>query len=221
MRCVLVLVLASCSAGEPCDGVDGRCITLHVSSETIDRIDQLELDVLYGDRHGTATTDDGVVSLPLVTAIELPGSGTIEVGVVAAGKRSGVMLGTGAEQTTVTTRADLALELAPTGDCQAGAFYCGGDMIAGDAETLYQCNGGGVPLARGRCLHGCTVNPAADDQCNAGNDACMEGGYYCGGDKLTGDPQSRYRCTGGVGTDRVVCEAGCVVAPAGTDDYCR
>ena len=29
---------------------------------------------------------------------------------------------------------------------------------------------------------------------------------------LAGDPQSRYRCTGGVGTDRMVCPDGCVIA---------
>ncbi|HEY5927525.1 MAG TPA: hypothetical protein VIV11_37835 [Kofleriaceae bacterium] len=223
MRLALLALLTACGGSDPCDAITGRCIALQVESATVDRIDQLELDVLYGDRHGTATTSDGVVELPLTTAIEVQGSGSLPVGIVAAGKLAGVVLGTGAAQTTSEpgARVDVTIELAPTGDCEAGGYYCGGDKLAGDADTLYQCNGGGVPLARGRCMHGCTVRPTLDDQCEGGSAACIEGGYYCGGDKLAGDPQSRYRCTGGVGADRMICPDGCVVAPPGEDDYCR
>jgi hypothetical protein len=217
-----VLVLAACS-DDPCDGVAGRCIALHVESTSVDRIDQLELDVLYGDRHGTATTSDGVVDLPLTTAIELPGDGTLLVGIVAAGKLAGVVLGAGADELEVGAAAHvtMSITLAPTGDCTAGSFYCGGDMIAGDPQTLYICNGGGVPFARGRCLHGCTVVPGGNDYCEGGDLPCIEPGFYCGGDKLDGDPQSRYRCSGGAGIERMVCPNGCVVAPPGDDDYCR
>jgi hypothetical protein len=94
-------------------------------------------------------------------------------------------------------------------------------MLAGDPQTLYQCNGGGVPLARGVCRHGCTVRPTQDDQCDGGPEPCKEGGFYCGGDKLAGDPQSLYRCSGGVGVDRMICADGCVVAAEGFDDDCR
>jgi hypothetical protein len=223
MRRLLVIALAGCGSANPCDEVAGRCIALHVDSATVARIDHLELDIVYGDRHGTATTGDGVVDLPLVTAIEVTGSGTLAVGIVAAGKLAGVVLGTGAAQTTLAPNAhvEVALELAAVADCQAGAYYCGGDMLAGDPQTLYQCNGGGVPLARGVCRHGCTVRPTQDDQCDGGPEPCKEGGFYCGGDKLAGDPQSRYRCSGGVGVDRVICPDGCVVAPEGFDDDCR
>jgi hypothetical protein len=219
--CAMVLV-AACGT-DPCGGVSGRCIALRIDSESIDRIDQLELDVLYGDRHGTATTSDGVVELPLVTAVALPGSGTLEVGIVAAGKLAGVVLGTGADQIEVAAAAhvDMSITIAPTGECTAGSFYCGGDMIAGDPETLYICNGGGVPFARGRCLHGCTVVPGGKDYCEGGDMTCMEPGFYCGGDKIDGDPQSRYTCSGGTGINRMVCPNGCVVAPPGSDDYCR
>jgi hypothetical protein len=222
MRYAVLILVAACGS-DPCDDIAGRCITLRVDSATVDRIDQLELDVLYGDRHGTATTSDGVVELPLITSVELPGEGTIAVGVVAAGKLSGVVLGTGAGRLEIADSAhvDLEIELAPIADCQAGAYYCGGDMLAGDANTLYQCNGGGVPLARGYCSHGCTVTPADDDQCDGGAMPCIEGGLYCGGDKLVGDPQSLYRCSGGVGVERKVCTDGCVVAPPLSDDYCR
>jgi hypothetical protein len=220
---VALVMLAACGDTDPCAGIAGRCIALRVDSATVERIDQLELDVLYGDRHGTATTSDGVVELPVVTAIELPGEGSIAVGIVAAGKLGGVVLGTGAARAELASdaRLDLDIELAPSADCQAGAYYCGGDKLAGDASTLYQCNGGGVPLARGYCVHGCTVRPTLDDQCDGGTQPCVEGGFYCGGDKLAGDPQSLYRCSGGAGVDRMICSEGCVVAPAGTDDHCR
>jgi hypothetical protein len=217
------LPLAACGKASPCDDVTGACIELHVESATVQRIDQLEIDVRYNDRHGTKTTSDGVVELPLVTSVELPGSQALDVGVVAAGKLAGLVLGTGAGQVMLAKAAhgELTIELSPVADCQAGAFYCGGDKLAGDASTLYQCNGGGVPLARGKCLHGCVVSPAQDDACDAGPDACKDGGFYCGGDKLVGDPQSLYRCSAGTGIDRVECSDGCVIAPAGSDDHCR
>lgn len=223
MRAAALLLVAACSEPSPCEGVASACIELHVESATVDRIDQLELDVLYNDRHGTKTTSDGVVELPVVTSIELPANGPFDVGIVAAGKLAGVVLGTGAAQTMVSEAAhiDLTIELSPVAVCEAGAFYCGGDKLAGDASTLYQCNGGGVPLARGKCLHGCTVTPTVDDACDAGPDACKNGGFYCGGDKLAGDPQSLYRCSAGAGVDRMVCADGCVIAPAGSDDHCR
>jgi hypothetical protein len=48
-------------------------------------------------------------------------------------------------------------------------------------------------------------------------------GDYCGGDKVSdGDDDTLYRCNGpGAATVRERCAAGCVVAPAGQDDYCR
>jgi hypothetical protein len=221
---LVTVFAAGCGTPDPCDDIDGACIALHVESRTVERIDHLELDVLYGDLHGTATTGSGVVELPLVTAVEVtPVTATLPVGIVAAGKLGGVVLGTGAVQTTLEPGAqvELTLELAPIADCQAGAFYCGGDMLAGDASTLYQCNGGGVPLARGRCAFGCLVRPTQDDVCQGGGGTCIDGGSYCGGDKLDGDPQSLYRCENGVGVDRMVCANGCVVAPPMNDDYCR
>lgn len=225
MRSLAALALLSgCGSPDPCEDIAGACIALHVDSRAFDRIDHLELDVLYGDRHGTATTGSGVVELPIVTAVEIaPVTDAMPVGIVAAGKLAGVVLGTGAVQTTLEPDAhvDLSLELVPPVECVAGAFYCGGDKIAGDPNTLYQCNGGGVPLARGRCIHGCVVRPTQDDQCDGGPMTCIEGGEYCGGDKVDGDPQVLYRCSGGVGVPIRTCANGCVVAPPGEDDYCR
>ena len=227
MRRAVLVLLAACGGDDgPCGGVDGACISVRVTSESIEAIDQLELDVLYGDRHGTTATQPGgggTVALPLVTSIELAVSSETRVGIVAAGKLAGNVLGTGAATTTVQPdmRATIEIVLAVPAQCDAGAFYCGGDMLAGDAQTLYQCNGGGVPLARGRCTFGCVVRPAADDLCDGGPMTCKEGGFYCGGNEVDGDPSTRYRCVGGVGTAPMFCPDGCVIAPAGSDDDCR
>ncbi|HUH02742.1 MAG TPA: hypothetical protein VML75_12175 [Kofleriaceae bacterium] len=220
------LAAACASDPDPCEGVDGRCLAVRVTSATVERIDQLELDLLYGGYHDTLTlqADGGrVVSLPVTTAISIDGADPIAIGVVAAGKLSGLVLGTGAASATlqVGTHGAIEIELADTQDCVAGGLYCGGDKLAGDPDTLYQCNGGGVPLARGVCDFGCLVRPAADDTCRGGGGTCVEGGFYCGGDKLDGDPQTLYRCAGGTGTDGVECADGCVVAPPGMDDFCR
>lgn len=221
-------LLGGCGDPDPCAEIAGTCLAVRVDSSIAGEIDQLELDILYGDRHATTTTQaEGgrVVALPVTTAIELEPAGTepIWVGVVAAGKLSGVVLGTGAGSAELTPgdRGLIEIRLAETRDCVAGGFYCGGDKVAGDPDTLYQCNAGGVPLARGRCEYGCVIRPGDDDVCRGGGGTCVEGGFYCGGDKLDGDPQTLYRCEGGVGTAGVECADGCVVSPPGTDDVCR
>jgi len=55
-------------------------------------------------------------------------------------------------------------------------------------------------------------------------DADAKVGDYCGGDKVSNaDPKTLYQCTGPGSKPTVVkvCSAGCVVAPAGSDDYCK
>jgi hypothetical protein len=229
MRRALLLLLAACG-NDPCDGIDGRCIALRIESSAVDRIDDLELDVLYGDRHGNATTSDGVVELPITTAVELPGDGAIDVSIVAAGKLAGSVVGTGAGQTTLAANAhgELAIMLGPVEACDAGAFYCGEHKVAGDPGVLYQCTANGAPRARGRCVHGCIEQPTPNDFCDNGPDTCpadgkpcCEGGFYCGGDKIDGDPQSLYVCMNGAGANRMVCPNGCVIGEPGHDDYCR
>lgn len=226
---VIAALLASAGCGgddDPCASAAGACLAVHVRSATVDRIDQLELDLLYGDNHATSTTqaDNGrVVPLPLATSILLDLPDTTSIGIVAAGKLSGVVQGTGAATATLAPgeHASVTIELAPLQACVAGGLYCGGDKIAGDPDTLYQCNAGGVPLARGLCAFGCVVRPADDDTCRGGGGTCTDGGFYCGGDKLDGDPRTLYRCSAGDGIDAMLCADGCVVAPAGQDDACR
>ena len=222
---VAVVVVTGCTDDDPCAG-KSTCVRVDVRSEVVARIDQLELDIVYGDRHATTTTQAAggrTTSLPLSTAIvlEVPGSAPISVGVVAAGKLGASVLGTGAGSTALAPHghATVELELTPAADCSAGALYCGGDRLAGDSRTLYQCNAGGVPLARGACSAGCLVRPGKDDVCDA-QGTCRDGGSYCGGDKLVGDPQTLYVCMAGVGTAPKPCADGCVVH-ASDDDACR
>ncbi|MEJ7602656.1 MAG: hypothetical protein WKG01_32500 [Kofleriaceae bacterium] len=226
MRRVALVLVAACGDPAPCDDVAGTCVELAVESATITEIDHLELDVLYGDTHGTTTTQlpgGGTVGLPLATAIvlALDEAGPIPVGVVGAGKLAAVVLGTGAGSTMVAgdEHVTIKLVLAPPRDCVEGGYYCGGDKVAGDSQTLYECNGAGVPRARGRCDLGCIVH-TPDDQCQ-GAGGCVEGGDYCGGNKLDGDPRTLYTCTAGGGTNPRECADGCVVQPAGNDDRCR
>lgn len=224
------VLLASCSDDDPCAGA-ATCVRVDVGSETIATIDQLELDIVYGERHATTTTQapgGRTTALPVSTAIVLDldgaasGGAALAIGVVAAGKLGASVLGTGAASTSIAPgeHATIAVELSPIEDCVAGAFYCGGDRLAGDPQTLYQCNAGGVPIARGVCIAGCLVRPGRDDVCRASPGVCQDGGTYCGGDKLEGDPQTLYVCSGGVGTSPVVCPAGCVIRD-GDDDVCR
>jgi hypothetical protein len=231
----LASLLAAFACGDvvdPCGEASGACVAVRVDSDTADEIDQLELDVLYGTRHATTSTQaDGgrAVSLPVVTAIEVdlaelelePGE-PLSVGVVAAGKLGGLLQGVGAGSATVPAggRADIDITLAPPQECTPGGHYCGGDQLAGDPNTLYTCIEDSVPQARGVCTAGCQVQAADDDVCRADGGRCVEGGFYCGGDKLVGDPATLYTCASGAGVNGQLCPNGCLVRP-GKDDVCR
>jgi hypothetical protein len=224
-RALLVLLVACGEDPDPCAAVEGACIALRVDSTTVDAIDLLELDILYGDRHDTTTTalaDNGAVGLPIVTSLAVEVAAPTPIGIVAAGKLGGNVLGIGAASTTLDAnqRVELDLVLAPRSTCQTGGDYCGGDELAGDEATLYRCTDG-VPVARGRCVHGCTVREGIDDGCEGGPERCVEGGLYCGGNEVVGDPRSLYRCEDGQGVARMMCPNGCTIGPPGSDDFCR
>jgi len=53
----------------------------------------------------------------------------------------------------------------------------------------------------------------------AGN-GCHEGGRYCGGDVVSGDPGTLYVCQGGQAVVAAVCDNGCQVNPAPINDAC-
>lgn len=106
--------------------------------------------------------------------------------------------------------------------------YCGSDHVTGGAKnTLYSCSGPNTDAkALAVCAAGCVVQ-AGDDVCKAPPvptcDSTAKTGDYCGGDKVSyASPNTLYHCTG-PGPAKVVkvCASGCVVAPAGSDDYCK
>src|SRR5512133_3587516 len=51
MRIVVLAVLAACGSDDPCAGIKDTCVALHVTSPTVARIDELDLDLLYGTQH--------------------------------------------------------------------------------------------------------------------------------------------------------------------------
>lgn len=213
-----LLLLAACGQGDPCDGVAGTCVTLHVTSPDVARIDTLDVDLLAGSFHATATTS-GDASPPLETAIELALTGELDLGIVAAGRLADDLVGTGFARLTVGDGAhiDAHLALVAPQACVEDTLYCGGNLVAGSSDTLYACKAG-APIARGVCPGGCAIRPNKGDLCTGAGGACVTGGLYCGGDKLDGDPQSLYKC----GTGLVMaCANGCVIGSAGHDDACR
>ena len=227
LAAALVLPLAACGdPPDPCAGATETCVAVTVTSSSVERIDLLELDLLYGALHDTLTVQlDGATHLPVAVAIRLtePLSGPEPLALVVAGKLAGGVLGMGAASPEVPPggRAEVSIELGPPQPCTPNSFYCGGDKVPGDPGVLYLCNGGGVPFARGRCPGECVVNPSSNDACRGVGGPCVETGYYCGGNKLDGDPRSRYQCIGGVARNRLDCPNGCEIRPAGQDDDCR
>src|SRR5688572_3716718 len=101
LAALAALLLGACGGeADPCEGVEGTCLTVRVDSATVKEIDALELDVSWGPTHGTATSappEGETVALPLATAVTLEGptdtTMALEVSVVAAGKLDGAVLG--------------------------------------------------------------------------------------------------------------------------------
>jgi len=106
--------------------------------------------------------------------------------------------------------------------------YCGSDHIEnGSKNTLYSCTGPNTDAkAVTVCASGCVV-ATGDDACKPPPvptcDATAKTGDYCGGDKVSyASPNTLYHCAGpGPATVVKVCSLGCVVAAAGSDDYCK
>jgi hypothetical protein len=220
----LALLLAACTQDDPCAGVTGTCVTLHVTSPDVKTIDALDVDLLAGAFHATSTTKGGgKTSLPLETAIELAIPGDLDLGIVAAGALGGAVVGTGSARLTVKDGQHIAahLEIVAPASCTNGTTYCGGDSITGSPDTLYKCQTDSAPLARGVCAGGCLIRPTKVDTCAGVGGTCIDTGLYCGGDKLDGDPQSLYRCMSGTGTLVMACPNGCVIGSPGHDDACR
>lgn len=218
--------LAACSSTpDPCAGAT-TCVQVDVISSVIETIDQLELDVVYGGVHATITT--GAVGdprdLPLSTAIilDLPGSSLISIDVVAAGKLGGLVLGGNAVSTTVQPghQAEAIIYLLPVTPCIEGALYCGGtSSIFADTRTLYRCTGN-VPIFYARCSSGCIDSSTSDNAECFGSGLCRDGGTYCGGHVVDGDPNTLYVCMNLDATTPTHCPNGCLVRGDGLD-ACR
>lgn len=228
----IALTLAACGDGvddiviDPCAPLSTTCLTVRIDSPTVERVDGLKLDISYGDLHDTVDVPTGgAAALPLVTSIELlpTAAGPTRIDVVAAGLLAGAVAGTAHAQSTLgpDQHGEILLELAPPPGCDVGTYYCGGVELDGATDTVYECTAD-VPIARGRCPGQCVAHPTLGDTCAGVGGACVPGGFYCGGDKLDGDPSTLYECgANGTGINPEPCALGCVVEPDGSDDRCR
>ncbi len=118
-----------------------------------------------------------------------------------------------------------APEAGETGSgCTVGVESCGGDGLRGDPDILYRClpDGGGALLRK--CASGCVHDAGVglfSGRCAMPVNPCKLGGYYCGGDKLDGDPAVLYTCgTGGTAVEKERCAKGCQVMKSPNDDQC-
>jgi hypothetical protein len=111
------------------------------------------------------------------------------------------------------------------GNCVPGGYYCGGDKVVGDSNSIYQCESGHKGKLVQRCASGCAVNSGTDDSCKPITNPCVDRGHYCGGDKVDGHPDSLYECFnadeyGPYAGFEFRCGSGCQVNP-GRDDSCK
>lgn len=113
-----------------------------------------------------------------------------------------------------------------SGDCAWGdGYYCGGNGVTGDEQTLFRCSGG-TPSVSETCTGSCIAEAAGvDDHCGAASPdqptGCDYGdGYYCGGNGVNGDTNTLYSCWNGTPTVYEKCAKGCAAQDAYVDDYC-
>lgn len=108
----------------------------------------------------------------------------------------------------------------------SNGYYCGGNGVAGETNTLYQCSNGTLSVTK-VCQYGCQpMSAGTNDVCKTsggGGGGCSgaANGYYCGGNGVSGDPSTLYQCSGGTLSVSKVCQYGCQPMSAGTDDVCK
>jgi len=219
-------VLAACHLGpEDRCGAATTCVNVEVNGYPFKEIDQLTFDVVYGTRHANTTIDAGgaislPTSVPLTFALTDPA--LIDVELIAAGKLGGRVLGADARsiQLQLGDQISATLLLFSIRACTEGAVYCGGtgDIIA-ESQTLYRCTGG-LPVYYARCAEACSPHFTDHGEC-VGLGLCSDGGHYCGGNKLDGDPSTLYVCKDFDATAPVLCPSGCVIRGGDGSDACR
>ena len=113
--------------------------------------------------------------------------------------------------------------LPATGACPLGnGLYCGNNGITGDPSTLYRCTNGAITV-EAACSAGCLRAPDGEpDACVDPTQTCTYGnGLYCGGNGITGNTDTLYRCANGAISVEQVCSAGCATQPVGQNDTCK
>jgi len=87
-------------------------------------------------------------------------------------------------------------------------------LVSNTLYSFYHWSAADKAVVRGKFAQ------SASGTTNAGS-TCFVGGAYCGGDKVSGDKNTLFRCTG-VGAPTVIrkCASGCAVH-TGDDDACR
>jgi hypothetical protein len=218
------LIAACAGTPDPC-GHAATCVVVHVDSVQIHSIDQLALDLVYNGVHATAVTGAAGEprSLPTMTAVilELSNNLLVQFNLLVAGELGGSVIAGGATSTTVVPGSHdaVSIDLSPVDPCTEGALYCGGfGAILADDHALYRCSGGLLQFYA-RCMNGCTALLETDAMC-VGVGACTEGGTYCGGNEVDGDPGTLYVCHDLAGTAPIHCPTACVVNGGG-HDFCR
>lgn len=106
--------------------------------------------------------------------------------------------------------------------CTHTRLVCGGDGNPGEARMLYRCTGDHLTFER-PCPSGCQRGRGnADDACKPRPPTayCSMDGWFCGGDRVDGDPNVLYRCVDHALQLERVCEGGCDVDPDGIADRC-
>lgn len=87
-------------------------------------------------------------------------------------------------------------------------------LVSNTTYTFYTWSAANVTIVRNKFAQ------SASGTSNGGS-TCFVGGQYCGGDKISGDKNTLYRCTGTGAPAKIrTCANGCAVHP-GADDACR
>lgn len=108
-------------------------------------------------------------------------------------------------------------------NCNNAGWYCGNDNLSKDPNTLYFCDSAGGDVTQSEaCDSTCITMPSgSNDKCTSDGDCTGLHGYYCGGDKISGDSSVLYLCLNGENSGAQMCSSGCHVASSGFDDYCN
>lgn len=166
--------LAACLHGDPCAS-GATCVSLEVDSFEIKTIDQLVVDVVYGEHHGNTTIGTAGDSMDLPFSfgltLDLPDDPLIQVHLIAAAKLGGHVLGAGGDSTAVQQghQTSSLVLIEPFTPCVEGELYCGLslDILGEDSGALYRCTGG-VPIFTMQCSNGCDPDTGAHGQCFGG-----------------------------------------------------